>query len=380
MTDREIWFNAMYKMASPILENMSCGQLKHSMRPVYSPIWDGRDRGVAYMEAFGRMMAGIAPWLALQEHEAGEKILHDKLYNWALQSYTHAVNSESPDYLLWNKEWQPLVDAAYIAHSFLRGYKSLWLVLDDKTKRKYIHEFKGLRRVTPPYNNWILYPAIIEVFLMVAGEIPDFYRIDTAIRTLEGWYVGDGWYSDGPTFAFDYYNSFVIHPMYIECLETLVEFGYSSYICTYVQALKRMQRYGCILERMISPEGYFPVFGRSATYRTAVFQPLSMLALNQQLPQSLSNGQVRSALTKVIENMFASDANFDERGYLVLGFNGYQPEIADYYTNTGSLYIASLIFLPLGLPVVHPFWQDEAMSWTMKKAWQKESFSIDGKW
>lgn len=380
MTDREKWCNAMYKMACPILQNMSNGRLKKTMCPEYSPIWDGRDKEVAYMESFGRLMAGIAPWLALQEHEPTEKRLHEKLYAWALQSYVQAVNPDSPDYLLWGKEWQPLVDAAYIAHSFLRGYESLWLVLDDETKKRYIHEFKALRRVTPPYNNWILYPAIIEMFLMIACGESDFYRIKYAIQKVEEWYVGDGWYSDGPSFTFDYYNSFVIHPLYVECLETLVEFGYSAYRPIYQRALNRMQRYACILERLISPEGYFPAFGRSITYRTAVFQPLSMLVLNRQLPPCLSDGQVRSALTAVIEKMFASDMNFDEKGYLVLGFNGYQPEVADRYTNTGSLYIASLIFLPLGLPASHPFWQEAALPWTMKKAWSGETFPIDGKW
>lgn len=378
MTDREKWCAAMCKIAYPILRDMSCGQLKKSMSIEYSARWDGRDKGVAYMEAFGRLMSGIAPWLAAPNNDPSEKQWHDKLYVWALQSYTHAVNPQSPDYLLWSREWQPLVDAAYIAHSFLRGYEQLWLALSEETRKRYIQEFKALRRVTPPYNNWILYPAIIEMFLKIACGECDFYRIEYAIKKVEEWYVGDGWYSDGPSFAFDYYNSFVIHPMYLECLETLVELGY-PYEQIYNRALRRMQRYACILERMISPEGYFPPIGRSITYRTAVFQPLSMLALNEQLPQSLSNGQVRSALTQVIENMYLSDnKNFDKEGYLTLGFNGHQPGIADYYTNTGSLYIASLIFLPMGLSITHPFWQTPTVPWTMKKAWQGNEFLIDG--
>ena len=46
--------------------------------------------------------------------------------------------------------------------------------------------------------------------------------------------------------------------MYVECLETLAEFLSPSYLPLYEKALKRMQRYGYILERFISPEGYFP--------------------------------------------------------------------------------------------------------------------------
>ncbi len=39
------------------------------------------------------------------------------------------------------------------------------------------------------------------------------------------------------------------HPMYVECLETLAEFLSPSYLPLYEKALKRMQRYGYILER-----------------------------------------------------------------------------------------------------------------------------------
>lgn len=379
MTDREKWCCALYKIAHPVLENISRGRLKTILIPEYSPEWDGRDKEVAYLECFGRLMAGVAPWLALEECTSHEKEMHDYLYKCALDGYVQAVNPDSPDYLFKSNNQQCLVDAAYLVHSFLRGYDRLWFALDNETKRRYICEFKRLRCVTPPYNNWILYSAIIEVFLMAIGEEYDFYRIKLALHKINEWYIGDGWYSDGPAFAFDYYNSFVIQPMYVECLETLVECGLHTFKPLYEQSVKRMQRYSCILERLISPDGYFPIFGRSGTYRTAVFQPLSMIAQNQLLPPSLSNGQVRSALTRVIETMFLTDQNFDNKSFLTLGFNGYQPEIADYYTNTGSLYIASLVFLPLGLPASHPFWTDNGEGWTMKKAWNGLSFPKDGR-
>ena len=86
--------------------------------------------------------------------------------------------------------------------------------------------------------------------------------------------MGDGWYSDGEDFAFDYYNSFVLHPMYVECLDVMTDGGkrniWNVKGGNFPKALKRMQRFGMILERFVSPEGAFPVFGRSITYRTGV--------------------------------------------------------------------------------------------------------------
>ena len=379
MTDREIWYRALCRMAVPVLDNLSREQLKTALHPEYSPTWDGRNKNVAYLECFARLMAGIAPWLAQEDCEPGERALHDRLYREALASYTYAINPDSPDYLLGTDEPQVLVEAAFLALSFMRGYDRLWLALDEQTRKHYIKMFKSVRRYTPPYNNWLLFPALVETFLMATDEEYDAYRIYLALKQMEEWYVGDGWYSDGPDFAFDYYNSYVIQPMYVECLETLAAYGHDAYKPWHERALKRMQRYACIVERLISPEGYFPTFGRSATYRTAAFQPLTMLTLGEQLPPSLPYGQVRSALTKVIENILMDDANYDKSDFLVLGFNGHQPEIADYYTNTGSLYMASLIFLPLGLPASHPFWTVPAEDWTMKRAWSGVGFPIDRK-
>lgn len=246
---------------------------------------------------------------------------------------------------------------------------------------RYITEFTQLRRVDPPYTNWLLFSATVEAFLRKAGAPSDTYRIASALRKVEEWYVGDGWYSDGKDFAFDYYNSFVLHPMYIEPLEIMTNGGknkvWNMPDCDFSRAVKRMQRFGMILERFISPEGTLPVFGRSITYRTGTLQPLALLAWREWLPKELPNGQVRAAMTAVIKRMFGDDRNFNEKGFLTLGFNGKQPKISDWYTNNGSLYMASLAFLPLGLPADHPFWTSPAEDWTSKKAWEGNDFPKD---
>lgn len=380
-SDRELWAGILYQMAAPVLSNMSEGKLQENMLVELSPTWDGRDKRVTYMECFGRLMAGLAPWLSLPDDDTAEGIQRKQLREWALKSYAQSVDPESKDYLLWRKEGQPLVDAAYIAESFLRGYDALWVPLDDLTKQRYIAEFQQLRRVDPPYTNWLLFSSTVECFLKKAGAQTDYYRITSALRKVDEWYVGDGWYSDGENFAFDYYNSFVIHPMYVECLEVMTNGGKQNIWNVkggnFPNALKRMQRFGMILERFVSPEGTFPVFGRSITYRTGVLQPLALLSLRGWLPKELPAGQVRAAMTAVIQRMFGDNRNFNVEGYLTLGFNGSQPNISDWYTNNGSLYLASLAFLPLGLPADAPFWTDAPQPWTSKKAWGGEDFPKD---
>lgn len=380
-TDRELWAGVLYRMAAPVLSNLSEGKLQQNMLVEVSPTWDGRNKKVTYMECFGRLMAGLAPWISLPDDDTAEGIQRKQLREWALKSYVQAVDPESPDYLLWRKEGQTLVDAAYIAESFIRGYDALWIPLDSVTKQRYIAEFTQLRRVDPPYTNWLLFSATVEAFLRKAGAPSDTYRIVSALRksrrvVRRRWLV-----LRWSGFCFDYYNSFVLHPMYIEPLEIMTNAGKSKIWnapdCDYNRAKKRMQRFGMILERFISPEGALPVFGRSITYRTGTLQPLALLAWRGWLPKELPDGQVRAAMTAVIKRMFGDDRNFNEKGFLTLGFNGKQPNISDWYTNNGSLYMASLAFLPLGLPADHTFWTSPAEDWTSKKAWEGKDFPKD---
>ena len=219
--------------------------------------------------------------------------------------------------------------------------------------------------------------------LAKAGAQFDEFRVNTACRKVEEWYVGDGWYADGPVFAFDYYSSYVFHAMYLETLQAMVDSKYNSrldYQKYYDRALKRAQKFAIILERFISPEGTFPVIGRSTPYRMAAMQPLALMAWYEKLPTDLSNGQVRAALTKVLHRMFDQQENFNDAGYLTIGFCGSQPETADWYTNNGSLYMTSLAFMPLGLPSSHPFWTDAPQPWTQVKAWGGQSFPKDHRW
>lgn len=381
--ERQYWCQLAYRIASPVLSNMAKGELQKNMLVETSPNWDGRDKKVTYMEAFGRLMAGIAPWLSLADDETEEGKMRKQLREWALKSYAHAVNPQSPDLLSWGGHGQALVDAAYIAESFLRAYDQLWMPLDETTKQRYIKEFTSLRRIDPPYTNWLLFSATIESFLAKAGAGYDEYRINSAIRKVEEWYVGDGWYADGSAFAFDYYSSFVFHPMYLETLQAMKDarartrIDYTKY---YERALQRAQKYSLILERFISPEGTFPVFGRSIPYRMATMQPLALMAWYQTLPAGVSSAQVRCALTTVMKRMFANDKNFNEKGFLSIGFTGSQPNIADWYTNNGSLYMTSLAFLPLGMPASHPFWTDAPQDWTSKRAWSGQPFLKDHHW
>jgi hypothetical protein len=382
-TDRHYMLDLLGRMARPVLGPMSQGRLHSLFKPELSPTWDGRDPAVAYLECFGRLISGIAPWLALPVDSSSEGRLRETLRQQALASYAHSVDPKSADYLLWRGHGQALVDSSYFTNALIRAPKALWDPLDTTTKSRIVAEIKGLRRVSPPYTNWLLFAAMNEAFLLSIGEQWDPMRVDLAIRKINEWYVGDGWYSDGPSFHFDYYDSYVIHPFLVEILEVLVANGAGSQFNALPvkelleKAYLRMQRYGECLERMIGPDGAYPPIGRSLTYRTAVFQPLGLLAWRKRLPNKLPPAQVRSATLAAQRAVFAFDSNFDAHGHLTIGFTGHMPALGDVYSNAGSMYITSESLLALGLPSADPYWTGAGMAWTMRRAFEGESFPKD---
>jgi hypothetical protein len=373
--DREFWANTLYRIAWPVVHNLAENALCKNM-PVEAPKGNVMAPTVTYLEAVGRALSGVAPWLALPDDNTKEGKLRKKLREETLRGLTNAVDPNSPDCLNFTKWQQPIVDAAYLAETFMRAPKALWEPLDKQTKQRYIEAFKSLRNRTGAYNNWLLFAGINETFLLSVGEKPDPARLQFARNKIREWYVGDGWYSDGPKYATDYYNDYVIQPMLVDMLGVLLKKG-MCYQNEYDDALKRIIRHSEVIERYISPEGTYPVVGRSTPYRTAVFQSLGLVSLMHMLPEYIKPSQVRCALTKVFHNMYDGNQNFDDNGWLVLGFNGHQPEIADDYTSTGSLYMATLGFLPLGLSADDAFWTDAPEPWTSVKAWNGMKFRHD---
>src|SRR5204863_6587221 len=139
----------------------------------------------------------------------------------------------------------------------------------------------------------------------------------------------------------------------------------------------RAKRYAAVQERLIAPDGSFPAIGRSIAYRCGAFHLLAQSALRRQLPGDLSPPQVRGALTAVIRRTLEAPDTFDGNGWLRIGVCGHQPGVGESYISTGSLYLCSVAFLPLGLPPADPFWSAPPAPFTQQRAWSGQPFPID---
>ena len=68
---------------------------------------------------------------------------------------------------------------------------------------------------------------------------------------------------------------------------------------------------------------------------------------------------------------------FDDNGWLRIGFCGAQPGTGEGYISTGSLYLCSVVLLPLGLPPCDPFWSNPAADWSSKKYYAGRDVTLD---
>ena len=363
--DRAYSVQVLTRISGPVLTSLANGKLKQNL-PTHG--WEKDRSNYAPLEAFGRTLTGIAPWLELGPDDTAEGKLRAKFIDLSVKSLANATDPQSPDFLNFNHGGQALVDTAFLAFGLLRAPQQLWGRLTPQQQSNVVAALKSSRVLKPGENNWLLFSATIEAALwQFTGEC-DTNRIEYAVNRHMQWYLGDGTYGDGRELHWDYYNSYVIQPMLLEvtrvCAEKKHPLG-----ALYPKLVARARRYAQVQERLISPEGTFPVIGRSSAYRFAAFQDLATVALLHELPPALKPGAVRSGLTAVIRRTMEGQGTFDEHGWLQVGAVGHQPSIREGYISTGSLYLCLAGLVHLGLPANDVFWTAPAEPWTQKQIW-----------
>src|SRR5690349_17901376 len=92
--DRKLWLSYLDKIARPVLSNLAEEQLKEKMPVVLSPKVDNKENRLkaSYLEAFGRTLSGIAPWLNLEGGSKEETAFRTQYRQWTLKAIANAVN------------------------------------------------------------------------------------------------------------------------------------------------------------------------------------------------------------------------------------------------------------------------------------------------
>ena len=158
--DRAIWVGHLQKLADPVLTHLVAETLKLRM-PVEQAAGAKR-QGVTHLEALGRLIAGMAPWLELAADGGDEGRLRARYADLARGAIDRAVDPASKDFLNFTRERQPLVDAAFLAQGVLRAPRALRDQLPAGTRRHLVAALESSRVTLPGFNNWLLFSATVE--------------------------------------------------------------------------------------------------------------------------------------------------------------------------------------------------------------------------
>ena len=166
--DREQWINFVERVSNPVLEALSKQQLRRTM-PVEAAAGHEKERAVGSpLEAFGRLLSGLAPWLESDSSPAEspkEAALRARYRSWAQQAITSALDPSSPDYMRFGESSQTLVDSSFLALAVLRAPKQLFDTMTPATRAHLVSALESERKIQPPLSNWLLFSALNEALL-----------------------------------------------------------------------------------------------------------------------------------------------------------------------------------------------------------------------
>jgi hypothetical protein len=167
--DREYWVQVLTRVAHPVLLALSEKKLKVEM-PVEAPHGNVEERRqFTYLEAMGRLLTGIAPWLESGPQSGPEGGLRNQYAEWSRMAIQAGTDPASPDFMNFKHGSQPVVDAAFLALAIVRAPTELWQKLDSKTQQHVIAALQSSRVIQPGFSNWLLFSAMVEAALSFMG-------------------------------------------------------------------------------------------------------------------------------------------------------------------------------------------------------------------
>ncbi|WP_258563265.1 DUF2264 domain-containing protein, partial [Streptomyces phytophilus] len=251
---------------------------------------------------------------------------------------------------------QAKVEAASIALALHETRPWIWDRLPAKVQQRILDWLAPMVGDPMPGNNWVWFQGVTEAFARTAGGAWRQQDLDRTIALTDGWYAGDGWYSDGLTGGerrnFDHYNGWAMHLYPLWFCRILGDAAPAGLLDRY---RTRLHRFLADQRLLYGANGSPVVQGRSLTYRHAALAPLWTGALFDATP--LAPGETRALANRVLDHFTANGAT-DGRGLLTLGWHRPYRGILQAYSGPASPYWASKGFIGLALPPGHPVWTE----------------------
>lgn len=313
------------------------------------------------IEGFARSFLIAAPLLSGREDDP-----HDHA-GWYARGLAAAMEPAGPDHWgrgrsvstneRWNGTPQPIVEAANLAFGLAISRASVWDRLDEKLRDQVADWLAHHATRHGSDNNWLLFTAVIEAFLRSASyDVPGGHAQPDVDR-VETWYLGDGWYNDGPISTVtghgnrvDHYNSWVIQTFLWQWYELTEQPAERRELF-----LSRLGEFADSYALLFAADGSPLHQGRSLTYRQAVLGGLWAAGLAGV--GSESAGATRRLASGVLRHF--TDLGVGVEGAPTLGYSDREfLPMCQVYSGPGSPYFAGMGFLGLAAPADHPLWTE----------------------
>ncbi|WP_162929295.1 DUF2264 domain-containing protein, partial [Streptomyces sp. YIM 130001] len=300
------------------------------------------DRAAA-LEGFARPLWGLAPLAA-----GGA----DVDFSPYLRGLDHGTDPEHAEYWGAATDYdQRLVEMAAIALALALVPERLWDPLSPAAKERLTRWLARINETETPDNNWLFFRVLVNDALYKVGSPhydPSAER--RALQRLDGFYLGDGWYTDGPTTRRDYYVSFALH--FYGLVHSRLAEDRAPELAR--QLRERAALFARDFAHWFADDGAALPFGRSLTYRFA--QGAFWGALAYADVEALPWGQIKGLALRHLR-WWARQPVTDDAGLLTVGYGYPDLNMAEEYNSPGSPYWALKFFLPLALQESHPFWR-----------------------
>ncbi|SHO51739.1 DUF2264 domain-containing protein [Anaerocolumna xylanovorans] len=244
---------------------------------------------------------------------------------------------------------QAFVEMAPMALGLLLTPEKVWEPLSENEKSEFQAWLYQINDYSLPVNNWYFFRVLVNTALQSVGACNTEHKIEEDLQTIESFYLGDGWYSDGKTKQRDYYISFAIHFYSM----IYVKFRKESDKVRCERFCTRAKEFAKDFIYWFSENGEAIPYGRSLTYRFAqcAFWCATVFAGVDTFPL----GVVKGIINRHFRYWFSKPI-LDRSGGLTIGYGYPNLNMAEGYNSPGSPYWAFKSFLILALPESHPFW------------------------
>lgn len=257
----------------------------------------GFSETAAQLEGFARPLWVVADLLRFDQESV-------QLQTW-INGIKAGTDPQSSEYWGDLRDFdQRMVEMESIAYALLSNPAAFGFKNDNVTKGNLVNWLSQINDHKMPQSNWLWFRVLVNLALTMVLDVPLAvvkHHIDDSLQTLDTFYLGEGWSSDGlwckERKQADYYSgSFAIQFAQLLFVRFAPGYDLERTIRYKAQAKEFATRYW----RYFGPSGAAIPFGRSLTYRFAfaAFWAAVVVA-NIQLPPPLDQlGTVKGLLTR----------------------------------------------------------------------------------